>query len=718
MNAIPNLTRVLLLTLVLAVTGGAAQADAVSDVLEAIADESPDVRAQAVADAGPLGAAAIGALGQRLDDDPPTGLIAHKALTRIVHHAARPDADTERVAVAAELAKLVATELSDTARREVIHLLSLVAGENEVPALAALLENKAVAQDACLALERIPGNVSAQALIGAIALSTPALRLQLMPALANRRVSAAIPVLEAEARGPDAEIAWAALDALARLGVSPLEVFPPSPAFTQEQKRAYGDAFIAAGHANEEMGRNDMAERVYAYIASSSPPDHRLCAALTGLARVGSEKLIPQALGVLAEPSVRAVATRALSETGLPAVDQALADAFGVTVPVKRSIILEILLARNAPQLAELLETARSDDAPEVRMTAIELSGEEPDRELLEAVLAGGSPEARGKAARRYLELARAELEADKPKAAHAMFELVVRSRAPVAEKISALQGIRGMASPASLPLIDELVGHLREQPRGQVSRDLAVATGRAAATVYASLRNRDRAIEKLQSLLEGPAPEEVTKLATAKLAELGVESSVLAQRQGFITDWEVLGPFPNPDNSAFGKPFFDETGRSMPDEVEFDGKQYDWQVASTGQIPATIDLTALFDTKENVAAYAYTEIPVDKKSPVAFLVGSDDGCEFWVNGKKLHAAPVPRSLEVDQDRVECELQPGYNRVLIKVLQGGSDWQFCVRVVGKDGNALDLSRRRIPVDSAVLHAEQGEKRVNIKRAPK
>lgn len=526
MNNLSNLTRVLLLGLFLALVGGVAQADAVSDLLDAIADESPeapDVRARAVADAGPLGAGAIGTLGQRLDADPPIGPAACKALTRIVHHAARPGADAERAAVAAELAKLVATELSDTARREVIHLLSLVAGDNEVPALAALLEDKAVAQDACLALERIPGDASAQPLIGAIALSTPTLRLQLMSALASRRIFSAIPALKAEARGTDPEMAWAALDALARLGVPPLEVVAPSPAFTKEQRLAYGDAFIAAGHANEELGRNDVAERIYAYVASSSPPDHRLCAALTGLARVGSEKLIPQALGVLAEPAVRAVATRTLSETDLPAVDQALVDAFGVTAPMKRSIILEILVARNAPQLAEVLEAARKDDAPEVRMTAVELSGEEPGRKLLEAVLSGGSPEAQGKAARRYLELARAELDADKPKAALTMFDQVIRSRAPIPEKIDALRGVQRIASPASLPLVDELVGHLREQPRGRVSKDLAVATGRAAVAVYAGLKDRDQAIEKLQSILEGPAPAEVTEMATAKLAELGV---------------------------------------------------------------------------------------------------------------------------------------------------------------------------------------------------
>jgi len=57
----------LLLTLVLAALGGTAQADAVSDLVAAIADESPDVGAEAVANAGPVGAGAVGASAAGLD---------------------------------------------------------------------------------------------------------------------------------------------------------------------------------------------------------------------------------------------------------------------------------------------------------------------------------------------------------------------------------------------------------------------------------------------------------------------------------------------------------------------------------------------------------------------------------------------------------------------------------------------------------------------------
>ena len=107
--------------------------------------------------------------------------------------------------------------------------------------------------------------------------------------------------------------------------------------------------------------------------------------------------------------------------------------------------------------------------------------------------------------------------------------------------------------------------------------------------------------------------------------------------------------------------------------------------------VPAAIDLRAQFDPHDNVAAYALAEVRMTADTPVLCLLGSDDGCEFWVNGEKLHEVNAPRGMAVDGDRVEATLQPGVNRLLLKVLQGGGDWQFCLRIAGRDGVPLDLS---------------------------
>ena len=92
------------------------------------------------------------------------------------------------------------------------------------------------------------------------------------------------------------------------------------------------------------------------------------------------------------------------------------------------------------------------------------------------------------------------------------------------------------------------------------------------------------------------------------------------------------------------------------------------------------------------MAAYAFAELISPQVRDVVFHIGSDDGCEFWINGERLHGTQGGRILVVDQDQVKATLTEGVNRVLIKVLQNRNDWQFCVRVTGRDGRPLDLSR--------------------------
>ena len=60
-------------------------------------------------------------------------------------------------------------------------------------------------------------------------------------------------------------------------------------------------------------------------------------------------------------------------------------------------------------------------------------------------------------------------------------------------------------------------------------------------------------------------------------------------------------------------------------------------------------------------------------------LVGSDDGVRIWVNGEIVHSNPVFRGAAPDQDDVPVSLRKGWNKVLVKVLQGGGGWGFYLR---------------------------------------
>jgi hypothetical protein len=66
-------------------------------------------------------------------------------------------------------------------------------------------------------------------------------------------------------------------------------------------------------------------------------------------------------------------------------------------------------------------------------------------------------------------------------------------------------------------------------------------------------------------------------------------------------------------------------------------------------------------------------------------LLGSDDGVRVWLNDELVHTNPAYRGATPDQDRIPVTLNTGWNRLLIKVLQGAGGWGYYVRFVDSEG---------------------------------
>src|SRR5262249_30020888 len=88
----------------------------------------------------------------------------------------------------------------------------------------------------------------------------------------------------------------------------------------------------------------------------------------------------------------------------------------------------------------------------------------------------------------------------------------------------------------------------------------------------------------------------------------------------------------------------------------------------------------------ENCAIYAYRTIHAGTKQAVTFYLGSDDYLKVWVNDKLVHTSTVVRAVAPNQDRVTVVLQPGENRVLLKIvnLQGGYGFYFSTTEKARD----------------------------------
>ena len=88
--------------------------------------------------------------------------------------------------------------------------------------------------------------------------------------------------------------------------------------------------------------------------------------------------------------------------------------------------------------------------------------------------------------------------------------------------------------------------------------------------------------------------------------------------------------------------------------------------------------------------AYGYTVVTVAEATDAVFKMGSDAGLACWVNGERVHFAPAPRTLKVDQDSVKGSLKKGENRILLKIGQQSGPWGFCLRITDAAGKPLQL----------------------------
>ncbi len=162
------------------------------------------------------------------------------------------------------------------------------------------------------------------------------------------------------------------------------------------------------------------------------------------------------------------------------------------------------------------------------------------------------------------------------------------------------------------------------------------------------------------------------------EIALVGLSLNPSARR--FALEWNLIGPFPAAD--------MNDLKTVYPPEKEIDlAKKYKgknnlsvgWRTVHADE-KGYVRLDQLLQPNVQALAYglAYVYSPDDRQSII--LLGSDDGVRLWVNDTLVHTNPVYRGAAPDQDRVPVSLKKGWNKVLIKVLQGTGGWGYYLRL--------------------------------------
>jgi HEAT repeat protein len=163
-----------------------AAASPTDDLLARLRNPDAAVRGAAWQGAASYGAAAVKPLASLMtDDDFELARSARRALWVVVRHAGRPGATRESTAVAKELTALLANPQVPV-RREVLWMLSEIGGDDALGAVAALLTEPELREDARCALTRIPGRKATGALKAAFATASEDFKYALADSLRRR----------------------------------------------------------------------------------------------------------------------------------------------------------------------------------------------------------------------------------------------------------------------------------------------------------------------------------------------------------------------------------------------------------------------------------------------------------------------------------------------------------------------------------------------------
>jgi hypothetical protein len=173
-----------------------------------------------------------------------------------------------------------------------------------------------------------------------------------------------------------------------------------------------------------------------------------------------------------------------------------------------------------------------------------------------------------------------------------------------------------------------------------------------------------------------------------------------LQKHFGFLSHWQILGPFHNSDRKGFDTVFSPETGLHLSEPAQGKDHEIHWQAFSSDDPWGKIDFNKPFGLLKEVTAYATTTFNTETERDAELRLGCKNAWKIWLNGKLLFARDeYHRGQRMDQYKLACHLQRGPNTILIKCCQNEqketwtAEWEFQVRVCDSAGTAIASAQK-------------------------
>lgn len=676
--------------LTLSVMLGAAD---VEQLTEKLRSADGEMRRSGWASVTELGAAAVAPLVQLVgDENPDTALAASRALGRLVASVTHVDSKAKKQAVSSALvAALQRVSVVTAARVVAIELLGQLGEPDAVPMLAAALMDTRLREKARRSLIEFPGEEATQALIDALPGNAGPFREALLIALGSRVDDRARKTLrKLLSIGPISERRLA-VSALARVGdEADIErLLAAMESFDEMERAVLGDDLLVMADRFVGQEKRASAARLCEGVFTHALHGPLRGAALKGWCGDNPAEHIAEILDVLAATSaspVHEVAFELLSQAQSEDVDGQLFAAYGTSTGLRKATLLRVLQRRDTPGSLVVLQRAREDQSADVRVTAFELLAEVGTVDAERAFALGfahGSEGTRRRAGRRYLQLA--DRKASEAAMAREMYRQAMEVADDPIERGRALIGLANLGDP-TLP---RWLEKSRDDPRMQAAvTEAELYLARAMGLVGQT----EGAIEKLMAVVRHPGMGAgVRQEAVQLIHELGGDAKAQQCVAGYLTDWWVLGPFPNKNGNGLRTTYSPEQAVDLQAQVDHRQRLRRWRKIETLQQHGLVDFSSFFRRSHHVIGYAYAEIKLAKDREVVFHLGSSGAVVLWLNGERLIEREHISQFEPETMKMGTQLQRGTNRILIKVANDSGEWRFGVRLLSPAGAPIDLT---------------------------
>ncbi|MFQ6130814.1 MAG: HEAT repeat domain-containing protein [Armatimonadota bacterium] len=594
--------------------------------------------------------------------------------------------------------------------------LAKIGGQEGFTVLLAALdsEERDIQGVAKQGLVEAPGSAVTQALANALEGADAAKRVLVLWALGERGDPAGVPAVLAAAKDDEEAVQVAAFEALGKLGdpaAAPVLIAALSEAQDQGKQAAEVALNRIPGSETTQAiiravpsaapdvqvillralgGRRDPSALPVLAQATKDDDEAVRVAALEAIGHLRDPQAVPVLLAALhtAQGKDREAAEAALGRMRGEETKTALVQALDDAPEAMQASLLRVLARLEDKELVPVFASAARSNSEEVVVAALEALGRLRDESAAPVFLEiaeQGTEKTKAAAIKAYMQIASAR-EKEDGAAALSIYRKALGLATTDDVRRQAIQGIGRLGGPDDVPLI-------RPYLQQQKLRQAAAAAIVPLAAKLADAGQKDEAIALLRLAVESTSDRNVLRDAAGKLRDLGVELD-LAREGGFLTHWWVLGPFPGKEEMDKNDVIPTDQPIDVSTPAQVDGKDFDWKYAPIDDPLGMMDLEATVARRSNVGAYAYAEVQSPAAQDVTFKFGSDDSVFCWLNGQQIHAWVGSRGWGADQDSKDTSLKAGTNTILLKVVNGGGQWAFSLRVTDRNGKPLLLEQRK------------------------